>query len=309
MARCRWLKIFALSVAGLVFLSCATIDPKPFEKFHMSTSEFQAGADGVLESAYELAKAGFRKPSPFGDDVTFSSVVLTFDDDPTRPTMEAAPLYIQLRDLRRGTLDLNGAFAAYTQFLALLAGGSESDAEALEELAKTANANLRSARDAIKLDVGDDKLALFATLGTELLRQKIEHDRRRFLCETMDEASPRIDEFAGLMVDTMNLAAIDVMFTYAEWAELQRAAYDEMSRPEQKREIIIDVLERNDRTLLLLESLRTLRAGYGNFLAAHREVRNSIDKKEAFLGSVKRLYSDARRLDRLRTELAKSESK
>lgn len=302
------LQVSAGVVVCLVYLGCASVDPKPFEKFHASTSEFQKGADAALQSVHDLAKAGFKNPSPFGDNFKFASVVLTFDGDPTRPTMEAAPLYAHLRDLRRGTFDLNSAFASYTQFLALLAGGSEKDAEDLENLAKTANANMRSARDAMKFDVGDDKLALFATLGTEVLRQKIEHDRRNYLRETMNEAETGINEFSELMVSTMDLTATDVMNTYAEWVEIQRRAHNEASSPQQKRKILIGVLEHNDQTLLLLESIRTLRDGYHNIPAAHREVRESTDKTEPFLGSVKRLYSDAKRLEKLQEELTKAES-
>ncbi len=314
----RVLRAGACLFVWLMLLGCASVDPKPFEKFHASASEFQKGSDEALKSAHDLAKAGFSKPSPFRDDITFDSVVLTFNEDPTRPEMDAAPLFAQLRDLRRGAFDLNGALTEYTRYLALLAGGSEKDAEDLEDLAKKANANLRSARDALGVEVGEKEVALIATIGVELLRQKIEHDRRNYLRETMDEAAdpagstgspPKpIDEFSEFMVITMDLVATDVMNVYTTWVALQRRAHSDASRADQKRKIVVKVLERNDRTRLLLESIRTLREGYQNIPAAHRDVRKSLDEKEPFLASVTRLYGDAKRLKKLQKELAMAES-
>jgi hypothetical protein len=292
----------------LMLVGCASVDPKPFEQFHASAAEFQQGADAALEATHDLAKAGFSKPSPFADDIPFDSVVLTFDEDPTRPQMDAAPLYAQLRDLRRGAFQLNGALAEYSRFLALLASGSAKDAEDLEELARNANANLRSARDAMGVELGDNEVALIATVAVELLRQKIEYDRRGYLRETMDEAAEPIDAFSEFMAITMDLVATDVMQIYSEWAELQRRAHSRASRADQKRKIVVTVLERNDRTLLLLEAIRTLREGYRNIPAAHREVRTSLDEKAVFLASVTRLYGDARRLEKLHAELAKANS-
>jgi hypothetical protein len=298
---------------------CASVDPKPFEKFYASVSEFQSGTDEALELVRGLAKAGFSKPSPLSGKITFDSVVLTFDEDPTRPVMDAAPLFAQLRKLRRGAFALNAALTEYTQFLALLAGGSEKDAEDLENLAKRANANLRSARDATGVGGSDKEVALVATIGVKLLREKIERDRANYLRETMDAAgSPAgestdlppkvIDEFSEFMVVTMDIVATDVMSLYTVWVDLQRRDYNAASGEDQKRKIIVTVLERNDRTQLLLETIRTLREGYRMMPAAHREVRKSLDEKEPFLASVTRLYGDAKRLQKLHKELTKAES-
>ena len=110
------------------------------------------------------------------------------------------------------------------------------------------------------------------------------------------------------MVVTMDLIATDVMMIYTAWAKLQSDAYRAASGTDQKRTILVNVLERNDRTQLLLESIRTLREGYQNIPAAHREVRKSLDEKAPFLASVSRLYGDAQRLKKLHEELTKAES-
>lgn len=302
-------RLLCASVCVVAMLACANVDPKPFQRFQESASNFETASDAALASAQGLAKAGFATPSPFGVETTFDSVVLTFDEDPTRPEMDAAPLYLQLREIRLGTSDLNGALADYSGYLALLAGGSEKDAEELEELARKANTNLRSARDALQLEAGDREVALIATIGTELLRQKIEHDRRNYLRDTMTHATPAIQEFSDFMVTTMDLVATDVQMTYAEWAETQRRAHQRASGDDKKRKVIEGVLERNDQTLLLLDSIRTLREAYREIPTAHREVLASLDEKEPFLVGVKRLYADARRLEKLQKELASAESK
>jgi hypothetical protein len=292
-----------------LLIGCASVDPKSFEQFHKSAAAFQTGADDAYKTAYEMAAKGFATPSPFGIDPTFDQLILTWEEggDATRPTQEEKPLHAMLRDQRRGSFDLNSAFAEYSQFLALLAAGSEKDAEALEELAKNANANMRSARDALSLEVGDNEVAIVATIGVELLRQKIERDRRDYLRETMGEAQPRIEAFTSFMVITMDLLAGDITQTYLNWAEAKRLDHDAAGRTDRaKRKILVALLDRNDQTLLLLESVRTMRDGYTRIPKAHAEVRRRLDEPEAFLAAVRRLYSDARRLQKLHKELAEA---
>jgi hypothetical protein len=301
----------AAIAALLSLVGCASVDPKPFEEFHASAAAFQAGTDAAYKTAYDMAAKGFATPSPFGVDPTVDQLVLTWQEggDPTRPTQEEKPLHSMLRDTRRGSYDLNAAFAEYAQYLSLLAAGSAKDAETLEELAKSANANLRSARDALSISVGDDQVAIIATIGAEALRQKIEKDRRDYLRETMDEAQPRIKAFSDFMVLTMDLLAGDITRTYLDWAESQRRDYGAARRTaEAKRKILVALLERNDQTLLLLESVRTMRDGYARIPVANAEIRKRLDEREAFLAAVRRLYDDARRLQELQNELAKAQS-
>ena len=308
MHTCRLLLVF---LGSLGLLGCAAIDPKPFEELHTSAAAFQTQVDATYKTAYDMAAKGFSTASPFGDDPTFDQLLLQWDDDggdPTQPTQEAKPLHSLLRDNRRGSYDLNGALAEYSQYLSLLAGGSAQDAEALEAMARNANANMRSARDTLGLEVGDGELAIVATLGAEALRQKIEHDRRNYLRETMDEAQPRIQTFSEFMVSTMNLLAGDITSTYVRWAESRRRVHDaDGATAQEKRKILVALLVRNDETLLLLESVRTMRDGYARLPLAHAEVRRRIDEPEAFLATVRRLYEDARRLQTLQAELERAQ--
>jgi len=156
--------------------------------------------------------------------------------------------------------------------------------------------------------VGDEEVAIVATLGAEVLRQKTLRDRRAFLRETMDEAQPRIEAFADFMVVSQDLLAGDVTRTYLSWAETQRQSHDAPGRTDAaKRKIVIALLERNDQTLLLLDSVRTLRDAYARIPRAHAEVRARLDDPEAFLVAVRRLYGDALRLQKLQAELATAE--
>ena len=301
----RTLTTSAVLVASV---ACASVDPKPFERFHESAAAFQASSDAAYKTVYGLAAEGFKMPSPFHDDVAFDQLVLTWEEngDPTRPTQEDKPLHSMIRDDRRGSYDLNGAYAEYARYLAILAGGSKEDAETLEELAKTANANLRSARDALSVPVGDNEVAIVTTIGVELLRQKIEKDRRDYLRETMEDAEDTIEAYSSFMVTKMDLLAGDIARTYVDWAEAKSKEYGQKELPSAgKRAILVQLLERNDETLLLLDSVRTMRDGYARVPQAHGEIRKSLDEPEAFLGAVRRLYDDARRLQSLQKELAK----
>lgn len=303
----RFAALVALTACGV---ACAAVDPKPFEELHVSTAAFQEQADAAYKTANEMAAKGFAAPSPFGDDPSFEDLELGWGDaenptDPTRPTQAVKPLHSGLRDIRRGSYDLNGALAEYAQYLSLLAGGSAKDAETLDQLAKDANANIRSARDALQAPIGDNEIAIVATVGAELLRQKIEHDRRNYLRETMDEAQPVIEAFSQFMVTAMNFVAGNVTETYIHWVEPRREAHDATgASPNDKRKILVDLLDRNDETILLLDSIRTLREGYARLPVAHAEVRTRLDEPEAFLAAVRRLYGDARRLQQLQKELA-----
>jgi len=107
---------------GLAIYGCASVDPQPFESFHESVAALQVGADEALAAAQTMAAAGFAQSSPFDETLTFEQLVLTWepDGDPTRPTQAVTPLHSTLRDLRRGTFDLNQAVAGYSRYLSLL---------------------------------------------------------------------------------------------------------------------------------------------------------------------------------------------
>lgn len=294
--------LIILGVAG-----CQTVDPAPFQQLNESAAAFEQGADDALGAVYQRAEENFAAGSPFGTDPTLDQLLLVWEPggDATRPTQEVQPLHAMLRDLRRGVSYLNEALATYASYLAKLASGSADDAAAIEALAQEANTNLRSARDALKAtDITDDQLALVATIGAELLRQKIERDRREYLEETMDSAQPTIEEFASFMVTTMNLVASDVTFAYAEWAEHTRESYRKAKNARAKQRILMGVLAKNDGTYALLESIRTLREGYAQFPVAHGEVRQRLEDRESALVAVRRLYSEAQHLRKLHAELA-----
>lgn len=301
----RWIVSF---VAVAVVAGCASVDPKPFERFHESASTFQSSSDEALQSVYELAVRGFRTPSSFGETVTFDRLLLTWDlrGDPTVPTQEQKPLHSMLRDMRRTSALVAGTFTEYSQLLALLAGGSEADAQRIVELAKTANSELRAARNAAGLELEDEGFALVATIGAEAMRLKIEKQRRDYLRETMDAAHGPIKELANFMVTTMDLVAGDVKATYLPWADAQRRAHSKEQSPAGKRNILVALLDRNDQTILLLESIRTLRDGFAKVPEAHAQLRARLDEPESLLTAGRRLYDDARRLQRLHKELAEA---
>jgi hypothetical protein len=221
-------------------------------------------------------------------------------------TMEAKPLFVDVRELRQGIDALNEAFVQYALYLAKLAGGGAEDAERIAALAKDANANLRSARTALNLDVDNDELALVATIGAEALRKKIEGDRRRFLEETMDFAQPQIEAFAVAGRAAMKLSAGELKEAYLQWADARRLACNQVGGVERRR-IISEVIDRNENIQTLLATLDTIRAGYEQIPEAHRELRVQLDDPEDFVSAVQRLRDDVQRLRQLRDELAKAE--
>lgn len=303
--RSSMLGIGALA-AFLVGQGCAAVvDPRPFERLHETAAAFRDGTDETLGAVYDLAAEGFTTPSPFGEEVTFDQLVLTWEEggDPTRPRQEAEPLHVMIRDMRRGTDELNVAISEYTRFLLLLAGGRAEDAERLEELARTANLEFRSARDGLGLPGDDGEVALVATLGSELLRRKIEGDRRNYLRETMREAQPTVRTFGDFMVASMDLLAGDVTTAYLRWVESRRRAHDDAGSDADRREILQELLERNEKTLLLLDVIRTTREGFRKLPQAHAEVLAGLDERESPLAAVRRLQDDAERLKRLKKEL------
>jgi hypothetical protein len=307
--RSRWRITFLVVFAGGLAWACATeIAPGPYDSFRRSTLEFQTGSDGALAEVAKLAEVGFATPSAIDAPLRFEDVVLTWeeDGDPTQPSQDKVPLYEQAQELRRGTYSLNAGVVDYATVLSQLAGGSAKDAEQLDELARTANTNLRSARDALKFDISDQQVAIIAAIGAEAMRQKIEQDRRGYLRETLTAAQPVIAAFSAQMAATMNLSAGDLTNVYVAWADSRREEYTKAKSDEARRRVLVQIQERNDRTVALLETLRTLRGGYERMPAAHAELLSSLDQNEKFLASVRRLYEDGKRLQQLQRELAES---
>jgi hypothetical protein len=105
----------------------------------------------------------------------------------------------------------------------------------------------------------------------------------------------------------MDLIAMDVEWTYVSWSEQLRMAYAAEDDPRGRALILDRLLERNDRTILLLETIRTIREGYRKLPAAHDELRQRLDAQGAPLETVKQLYDEAQRLRTLYEELARSE--
>lgn len=302
LGRRGWVPGLVVLASGL--LGCATVEPGPFEGFYRSSAELQARSDEVLEQVRALAESGFRTPSPLDDGLQLSDVILTWDEqgDPTQPYVAAQPLHSLLRDLRRGALSLNSGIVEYARLLSSLADGS-GDVEELDELARAANGHLRAARDTLKADLDDDEVAIVATLAASGLVQKLRRDRRRYLRQTMDGAGATVDAFSEHMASTMDLVAGDVKSAYLAWVETQRRAFGKTASDTRKRGVLVDVLERNDRIVLLMETLRSLRQAYRDLAAAHAELRRELDEREILLVAARRLADDVRRLRRLYEEL------
>jgi hypothetical protein len=186
-------------------------------------------------------------------------------------------------------------------------------------MAKSANGSFRAARDALDLTIDDKQLAIVSSIGAEALRQQIQHNRKKFLRETMDKAQPTLETFSDHMVTTFDLLAGDVTTTYLAWVDQQRVAYDALGSggvsgqaaadlTVRRKEVLLEVLDRNEQVLILLETIRALREGYRTLPSAHAELRASLDGQESFFAQTKRLYEDARRLQKLYKELAATDN-
>lgn len=308
----------ALTLAVGLALGCASVDPKPFAAFAVSTQALREGADAALgqftQPVRERAERAIVEASETPDGFREMRDRYSLKTNPPG-SLKLDPrnlaLVFQLPVFRSGVYGLNTVLVDYAVLLHQLALPERVPKDRIEQMARDLNANLADAAKAIRpgAAAGGQGIALFATGAAAATEQWLEWARRRYLKESIEQDGPAMAEVSRLGREATDLMAELLQQEYADAKQdLFRTLAPRDGGPSgaAKRKAAKALVDLDQAYITRLTALRTLAEAYATLPSAHAELRAAVGKPELTLASIQQLYDAGKRLERLHSELAKA---
>ena len=306
-------------LAVLVLLTstaCATPSTAPFENFSTSIATVREGANEALKNNEEGARqyliATAVSAAEAGDAGAINDLRVNVEsDNPLSLERERVPPFLASRSFREGLYALNGALVDYAGLLSQLAAPELVNPEEFETLAKELNQNTLDALEAIGAsDVGADEVALFSTTASAIANALVERQRKKRLLDHLEEAQPKVVKVVEHARKAVKLAAIELGENYREEAQPAARIVATGGNATTRAKAAADLVSAGERFVGRLETLQALDRAYAKLPDAHTDLKKGVNYPKASLESIRVLYQEGRRLQRLHKEiLAASESK
>ena len=183
-----------------------------------------------------------------------------------------------------------------------LTSAGELDEDEFTQLATKLNDNVKEAAGAIGIEtVGNKEVALFSTVAVGLFRQYLQGRARNELRKALAANQEAIETFAAAGEQTVAIAA---RVLWQEYDERTRAPVHALSSGNGTAAELEQLLALDEEHLARLEALRSLRDTYRRLPAAHQELHTVLGDESASLSSIRELYEEGRRLERLYRRIA-----
>ena len=166
---CFLVGVFAVVLAILGVVGCASISPAPFTALTTSIQQLRDGADASLSVVNERTRNRFIVEAAAGDVAKVEALLLKQPDEDTFGwTSPDLPLFLKVARFREGVHQLNSVLVGYAGLLGQLASPDLVSSDKFEQLAKDLNGNLKTAVQALGVSTPSKKeIAIFSTLATE----------------------------------------------------------------------------------------------------------------------------------------------
>ena len=301
-----------LLALGLL-IGCASVNPMPFQEFSKSAQDIRTGADKVLETDYEMARERMLRNAKTDPGTAIKQLTIDRAVGPQGAvkdfawTMAGEPLFLTIRRYRRGVHDFNSVLVTYAQSLANLAGPVTLTNEQVTEMASNLTTNAAEAARGLKIDVNQDKLALFSTVAVGAFQQYLVSKQRSDLRKALVENQAWIVEVSRLGGEaSKNMATV----LWQEFLVLQGDMNDRIATAGSgaRPKAIEEKIALNEKFVDLLEALKTLDNAYANVPTAHAELSASLETDHFSLESIRELSALGKRLERLYEKLKKEDA-
>lgn len=310
-----WIWAGTISLALALLIGCASVNPMPFQEFSKGAQDIRTGADKVLETDYEMARERLLRnvETDAGAKTAIKQLTIGRAVGPQGKVKDFAwtttgePLFLTIRRFRRGVDDFNSVLVAYAQGLANLAGPVTLTDEQVTEMATNLTTNAREAARGLKIDVNQDKLALFSTVAVGAFQQYLVSKQRSDLRKALVENQGWIVEVSRLGGEaSKNMATV----LWLEFLALQGDMNDKIAtaNPGARPKAIEEKIALNEKFVDQLEALKTLDNAYANVPAAHAELSASLQTDVFSVESIRELSALGKRLERLYQKLKKEDA-
>jgi hypothetical protein len=293
---------------ALLATACATVDPEPFEKFHVTTDRVRSSTDALLLLDYEWSRRGFVDQLTRQSPEDLRALFLRFDEaDPFTAELPDPPLFLAVNRARDHLAELSSAFSEYGQLLAGLAGSDLTDPESFDDLARKLNARLRDiARGLGKSRSGNAaEFTLFSGAASEAFRTYIQRRRLGDLRAAIESTQPLLEGWARIGAEALDSVRDDIRTEYeSRKVDLSRRyAEARRKKPKDQRRLIEEVIDLDATVVDAFSSLRALRAAFASMPAAHRQLGESIGNPGSDLPQMQVFYDHGLHVRALRQRL------
>lgn len=299
----------ALLLALALLTGCPAIDPRPFQQFSQSVQEIHTGTDQVLSADYELARARMLRRMQTDLRAALKQVTIEQVQDANgvidvyRWKLSEEPLALAIRRYRHAVNEFNDVLVTYAAQLASLAGPGVLSEEDLADMASRLTANANEAAASLKLQVDQDKLAIFSTVAAGAFQQYVTSKQRRHLGAALRENQAWVEEMSRLGREAAkNLALLlwqEFLILQGEMkAEIAGAPDAAARQPLFQKKAALD-----EQFLDLLEALKTLDDAYATLPAAHAELAKNLEIDYVSVETIRQLAHLGKRLDRIHKRL------
>lgn len=219
------------------------------------------------------------------------------------------PTFYQLQNARVTLLQLNGGIEKYVDLLAQLAGNETINTNTFETMAKETDANLNSLATTLNAKAPGGSIALFSIGSAEILDLVIENKRQEALVHLLTVNQPAVDSYCNSCLKLLGILDGALFTEYRAKALAIDDAFAAIPKGQRTSDpkalqAVQQLLQLNSNYLALLQTLKSTRSVYETLPQGHRELLDSLQKKETTFAAIESLYQKGQQLNTVYTELS-----
>ena len=290
-------------VAALFFMvGCASIDPKPFEKFIESLVEIDKGATSSLDVTIPMAESRYRKELVNeiiqGKDGLLEEIsVIQKATDPFY--ISDPPVFLVAQQFKLGISKTNMVWLDYSKLLVQLSSKELVDENEFIQMSTDLNDHALDAIQAFNNDPSNtsaENVVLFSEVAIGLAREFIKTKTKTKLTDSIMENQSNIESYVALMQNAIvSMAQSSTQEHSEKQQELKRGLIGlVLNNSDGKKDAKIqkavgDIVEVKRTHSSQMALLQALHVAYGRIPEAHKALANRLKKSDASIAAISAL--------------------
>lgn len=276
------LLVFALMISGCVSTS-QPISPDSLNHYRDTLVDLNVSSIQAMTVEYEWNYRNFKERIKTQDQTDPNPLTLRFcggryewrwgDCDADQSKIPAFNVIAQSRaDLAK----LNQVMIDYANFLIQFSTANEGSKANLEAAAKKIGVATQSISSQFGIDLNEDNVGAFATMGVGVVQQLLAKKQREGMAAVMADFQPGIQYFANLGSQAMAISAAGIKDEYNQENKKTTRAIATESDGSKRLDLVEKLLKLNEQTSAQLDSLGVLSAAYESLPNAHEELMAAL---------------------------------